>query len=198
MLRTRLVGSDEGLLACHAAWATDGKARTREGVPADEAFRQAEFLAERPHLVLEEFAQRLDQLHVHALGQAADIVMRLDGGGGGSGEGDAFDHIWIEGTLGEEIGAAQFLRFLIEYLDEKTPDRLPLLLGILDPGQAVEEQVRGVHHLQLHPHVALERALDCLPLARAQQTRVHEDVGELITDRAMHQRGRHAGIDAAR
>jgi len=45
---------------------------------ADEGLRQAEFAAERAHLVLEQFAQRLDQLHVHALGQAADIVVRLD------------------------------------------------------------------------------------------------------------------------
>ena len=37
--------------------------------------RQAEFAAERPHLVLEEFAQRLDKLHVHARGQTADIVV---------------------------------------------------------------------------------------------------------------------------
>jgi hypothetical protein len=39
---------------------------------------QAELAAEHAHLVLEQLAQRLDQLHVHALGQAADIVVRLD------------------------------------------------------------------------------------------------------------------------
>ena len=48
-------------------------------MPADEGLGQAELAAERPHLVLEQFAQRLDQLHVHALGQAADIMVRLDG-----------------------------------------------------------------------------------------------------------------------
>ena len=48
-------------------------------VAADEMLGQAELAAERPHLVLEQLAQRLDQLHVHALGQAADIVVRLDG-----------------------------------------------------------------------------------------------------------------------
>ena len=45
---------------------------------ADERLRQAQLAAERAHLVLEQFAQRLDQLHLHALRQAADIVMRLD------------------------------------------------------------------------------------------------------------------------
>ena len=40
-----------------------------ERMPADEHVRQAELAAERPHLILEQFAQRLDQLHVHALGR---------------------------------------------------------------------------------------------------------------------------------
>ena len=39
--------------------------------------RQAELAAERAHFVLEQLAQRLDQLHVHALRQAADIVVHL-------------------------------------------------------------------------------------------------------------------------
>jgi hypothetical protein len=56
-------------------------------VAADEALGQAELAAERAHLVLEEFAQRLDQLHVHALGQAADIVVRLDRDRRAAGEG---------------------------------------------------------------------------------------------------------------
>ena len=41
----------------------DGEARAREGMAADEGRGQAELAAERAHLVLEQFAQRLDQLH---------------------------------------------------------------------------------------------------------------------------------------
>jgi hypothetical protein len=37
---------------------------------ADKGLRQPKLAAERAHLVLEQFAQGLDQLHVHALGQA--------------------------------------------------------------------------------------------------------------------------------
>ena len=40
--------------------------------------RQAEFHAQSPHFVLEQFAQRFEQLEVHLLGQAADVVMALD------------------------------------------------------------------------------------------------------------------------
>ena len=35
-------------------------------------------LAGGAHLVLEELAQRLDELEVHLLGQAADVVVALD------------------------------------------------------------------------------------------------------------------------
>jgi hypothetical protein len=67
------------LLAGHLAGDPDREARPGERVPLDEAFGQAELAAELAHLVLEEFAKRLDQLHIHALGQAADIVVALDG-----------------------------------------------------------------------------------------------------------------------
>src|SRR5205823_11868574 len=57
--------------------------------------------------VLEEFAQGLDQLHVHARRKPADIMVRLDGHRRAAGEGDALDHIRIERALREEIGAAR-------------------------------------------------------------------------------------------
>jgi hypothetical protein len=54
---------DLHLLLGHAAGAADGEARAREGVAAHEHLGQAELAAERPHLVLEQLAQRLHQLH---------------------------------------------------------------------------------------------------------------------------------------
>ena len=71
---------------------------------ADEGLRQSQLTAERPHLVLEQFAQRLDQLHVHALGQAADIVVRLDRHRRAAGERHALDHIGVERALGQKLG----------------------------------------------------------------------------------------------
>ena len=55
-----------------------------------KAFRQAQFAAKRAHFVLEQFAQRLDELQLHALGQAADIVMRFDRDAGAAGEAKRF------------------------------------------------------------------------------------------------------------
>ena len=56
----------------------DREARAGERMAADDRLGQAELAAERADLVLEQLAQRLDQLHVHPLGQAADIVVALD------------------------------------------------------------------------------------------------------------------------
>ena len=110
---------------------------------ADERLRQAELAAERPHLVLEQFAQRLDQLHVHALGQAADIVVRLDRHRRAAGERHALDHVGIERALREEIGAADLLGLGLEHVDEQPADGLALDLGIADAGERVEEQSFG-------------------------------------------------------
>ena len=52
-----------------------------EGLAPHHLLGQAQFLADRPHLVLEEVAQRLDQLEAHVGGQAAHVVVALDAGG---------------------------------------------------------------------------------------------------------------------
>ena len=121
----------------------DGEAGARERMAADERLGQAELAAELADLVLEQLAQRLDQLHVHPLGQAADIVVALDRHRRAAGEADALDHVGIERALGEEIGAADLLRLGLEHVDEGLADELALGLGVGDAGKAAEEQSRS-------------------------------------------------------
>src|SRR5579883_651003 len=114
---------DRKLLACDRTRAADGKARPWKGMPVNEAFGKPEFAAKRAHLVLEEFAQRLNELQIHALGQAADIVMRLDGDGGPAACRHALDHIGVERALGQELGlpapiGCDLLRLTLKELDE--------------------------------------------------------------------------------
>ena len=97
-----------------------------------------------PHLVLEQFAQRLDELHVHAFGQPADIVVRLDGDRRPAGEGHALDDIRIERSLRQEVGAAELPGLLLEDIDEQPADDLALGLGIGLALQRGDEAVRGV------------------------------------------------------
>ena len=56
------LAQDRELLAGDLAGAADGEAGAGEGVAADEALGQAELAAEGADLVLEELAQRLDEL----------------------------------------------------------------------------------------------------------------------------------------
>src|SRR5690606_11610061 len=93
------------------------------------------------HLVLEQLAKRLDQLHVHALRQAADIVVGLDGGRGRTGKGNAFYHVRIESSLSQKIGAAQLLRLFLEYFNEKPADGLALGFGV---GQALQRRDEAI------------------------------------------------------
>ena len=59
----------------HLAQAADGQAGAGERVPPDERVGQAELQAEPADLVLEQVAERLDQLEAELLGQAADVVV---------------------------------------------------------------------------------------------------------------------------
>ncbi len=106
---------------------------------ADEHVGQAELAAERADLVLEQFAQRLDELHVHALGQAADIVVRFDRHRRAAGERHALDHVGIERALGQKFGAADLLRLGLEHVDEQFADGLALVLRIVDALERLEE-----------------------------------------------------------
>ena len=78
----------------------DAEAGAGERVPPHDLGRQAELLADQPDLVLEEGAQRLDQLELEVLGQAADVVVGLDVGGARSPAG--LDHVGVERALDEE------------------------------------------------------------------------------------------------
>jgi hypothetical protein len=110
--------------------------------------------------------KRLDQLHVHPLGQAADIMMALDRHRRPAGEADAFDHVGIERALGKEVGAAELLRFLLEHGNELAADELALGFGVGDPGEPGEEALLGVDHDQRDVVMVAEQALDLLALVQ--------------------------------
>ena len=188
---------DRQLIAGDLARAADRQARTGEGMAADEAVGQAQLAAQGADLVLEQFAQRFDQLQPHLLGQAADIVVALDGDRGPAGERDRLDHVGIERALGQELGAADLGRVLLEHVDEQPADGLALDLGIGDAGQRVEEQVGFVGMDQRDVVVVAEHRHDLVRLALAKQSVVDEDAGQLVADRLVDQHRRDRAVDAA-
>ena len=111
---------------------------------ADERLRQAELAAERADLVLEQFAQRLDELHSHPIGQAADIVVALDRRRRAARKRYALDHVGIEGALGQKLDrppavACDPPRFGVEDVDEKLADRLAFGFRLVDAGERLQE-----------------------------------------------------------
>src|SRR3546814_1517312 len=75
----------------HFARNAKSKPWPRKGMPTDKDVRQAQFTAQLTHLILEQFAQRFNQLHVHAVGKAANIMMALDRYRWPAGKADAFN-----------------------------------------------------------------------------------------------------------
>ena len=78
----------------------DAEAGAGERLALDDLLRQAELLADHPDLVLEQLAQRLDQLELEVLGEAAHVVVGLDVGGAGAAAG--LDHVRVERALDQE------------------------------------------------------------------------------------------------
>ena len=116
-----------------------------------------------PDLVLEQVAQRLDQLEAQVGGQAADVVVGLDLLGGLRLRGRALDDVGIERALGQEVDGADLERLLLEDPDELVADDLALLLGVLDAGQPGQEALARVDHDQVHPEVLARRSRGAAP-----------------------------------
>ena len=65
-----------------------------------EAEEQPELEAELPDLIFEQVPQRLDELELEVIWQAADVVVELDRRRGAVGRCTAFDDVGIERALG--------------------------------------------------------------------------------------------------
>src|SRR5512134_3421047 len=106
--------------------------------------RQAEGETELAHFVLEQLAQRLEKLEVQGLGQAANVVVRLDGGGLLGLRAGRLDDVGIYRSLGEPFRVPDLLRLALEDLDEMPADDLALLFRIRLALQGGKEILRGI------------------------------------------------------
>ncbi len=167
----------------HFAQAAHGQARTGERMTPDNFVGQAELQAELADFVLEQIAQRLDQLEAQILGQSADVVVQLDRRGGPIFGGAAFDHVRVERALGQEVGAVDLGGFVGKALDEGVADPLALLLRIAHAGQGGQELLLGLDDVQVRAEVIAELLDDFGFFIFAQQPVVDQDAGKLLADR---------------
>jgi hypothetical protein len=97
-----------GVLALHFAQDAHAQARARERMAIDHLARQPELHAQESHLVLEELAQRLEELQVQGLRQAAHVVVRLDRDRLLVLAPGALDHVGIDRALREPFRFGSF------------------------------------------------------------------------------------------
>lgn len=176
----------------------NAEARAGERLAIDEMLGDAKLAASLSHLVLEQEAQRLDDLlEVDAVRQAANIVVALDDGGFTE---TALDDVGINRPLHEEIDLADLLRFGFKDTDEFLADDLALLLRL---GHALEffiETLLGVDadKVQIVRAVRAEHGFDLVSLILSEEAVIDEDARQLLADRLREQDRRHGGVDAAR
>ena len=166
-----------------------------ERLAPDQALGEPELGADRAHLVLEQGAQRLDELELQVVGQPADVVVGLDRRRPGAAAG--LDDVGVQRPLHEEVRVADLRRLLLEDADELGADDLALALGLGDAAQLVQEARLGVDGDERDLEGVAEGGDDLLALVLAHQAVVDEDAGELVADRAVHEQRGDRRVDAA-
>ena len=133
------------------------------------------------------------------LGQAADVVVRLDrvrllGLGAGR-----LDHVRDRSCPARATSTLRQLRGLaLEHVDEQAADDLALGLGIVDAGERRQELV-GSHRRgsTRTPRFCANVCITCSASLQAQQPVVDEHAGQPVADRAMDERRGDRRVDAA-
>ena len=187
----------------HLADDPDPESRAGEGLAPDNLLGKAELEPDGTHLVLEERPQRLDEVEVEIIRKAADVVVALDVRRTLAAAG--LDDVGIERPLDKEAGLGRPSVPLddvasggLELPDERRADRLALLLWVREPRERVEEARLRVAHDEPDPRRRDEVPLDLLGLSRPKKAVVDEHAGQLVADRALHERRRDGGVDARR
>ena len=159
----------------------------------DEVLGHTHRAAHAAHLVLEEPLQRLAELEVHLLGQAADVVVALDDL---ARDVETLDAVGIDRALGEPLRTRLLLGLGIEDLDEVAADDLALLLGVGDASEVGEELLGGIDtdDVETKTLVVLHNVAE---LILAEHAVIDEDAGEVLADGFVEKDGGHARIDAA-
>ena len=142
------------------------------------------------YLILEQPLQWLAQLKIHLLRKTTYIVMALDHL---TGNVQALDAVWIDGTLSKPLGTGLLLSLSIEHLNEVATNNLTLLLWIGNASQICEELSRSIHanHIQAQALVILHHITE---LILAKHTMVNEDTSKVLADSLVQENGSYAGI----
>ena len=101
-----IVGVSQRLqsLSRHRPQTTHRQSWSGERMAPDDFVGQPQFQPQPAHFILEQVAQRFDQLETQFLRQPTHVVVRLDRRRRAVDSRSALDHVGIERPLGQEIG----------------------------------------------------------------------------------------------
>ena len=104
--------------------------------------------------------QRLDELHAHLLGQATDVVVRLDHVRLAGLRAGRFDDVGVDRALRQPLDALELVRLFVEDLDEVRADDLALSLRVRLAGQRREEADDHEidHHVRPDAYTGVDRS----------------------------------------
>ena len=142
-------------------------------MPPHNLGRQAKIQTHLTNFILEQRAQRLDEVELQVVGKATDVVVALDVGRARAATG--FHDVGIERALYEElhglVGARCIddgPRRILEHPDELATNDLALGLGVAHVGERIKETSPGIDNNKTNPGGRHIVALDLLSLALAQ------------------------------
>src|SRR3989441_11724990 len=153
----------------------------------------AERPSDRSDLVLVQVAQRFDELQLHVLREAADVVVGLDPIPELA---PALDPVRGDRPLDQKVGP-KGLRLPLEELDERTADDGPFLLRVDDAPQGPEEFVRGVDD-PVPPAEFLQGLRDILGLSFSHEPGVDVDCEKAISQGATREDRCGRAVDSPR
>ena len=115
---------------------------------AENVFRHAHVAADAADLIFEEIAQRLDELELHQFGQAAHVVVALDGLAGPF-HAARLDHVGIKRALHQPVHAAGLLSAMRVASSSNTAmNSAPMILrfvsGSVTPASFAKKPLAGV------------------------------------------------------
>lgn len=158
------LAEDGGLFRSDFAEDAHGQARTREGIAPNDVIGEAKGAADGACLILEEVAERFHQAEGQIGGQATDVVVGLDLGGGLAFRRRTFDDIRVEGALGEEIEGATLggegAGFAFERADEAFANHPALLFRIGYSGEMRKEIGGGIDGYEVDAEMFAETGDD--------------------------------------
>mmetsp|Transcript_92298 Transcript_92298/g.183813 ORF Transcript_92298/g.183813 Transcript_92298/m.183813 type:complete len:318 (+) Transcript_92298:207-1160(+) len=167
---------------------SDGEAGPREGVPPHAQLGHPQHLPQLPHLVLEQFPQRLDEFQVHVLGEPAHVVVRLDGGTRAL-VALRLNHVGVQSALQEKVGVFNLEGLGLKELDERVADDLAFRFRLAHALQLGEKHVFSLEQLQVDAELPLKPGHHLGALVLAQAPVVHQNRVEAVPDGFVHEHG---------